>query len=190
MNAIKTTLALLVWALPSFALADKSSHHYDIAFSALYAEFNDAYALLDTKIKACSSAEYTDHDFNSVMQNIPKDISSEQLNAALFLLKKRYNDRCASDAVGYYVVKAANIKRLNRTLQEEKIKIKSNDTLNSVLEKINETEQLLFHAPASYFELLWQYQSISENNRKKLESIEELQSNYSMIKLLDEFEKI
>ena len=75
------------------------------------------------------------------------------------------------------------------TAQKENINMESSDRFKSILAKIKETEELLFSVPASYFQMLSQYQSISKTDRQKLVSIEELRSNYNMVRLMEALQK-
>lgn len=187
MNAIKSISFLLLYALITQASSNDDINHYEKAFSILHSEYEQAYGKLNNKIEQCNLRIEIDYD--STVGKIPKGLSKQQLNSALFILEKQQNDKCISNAVGMYVSKASNLKRAIKIAQKEKIKIKSSGTFIPNLIKIRETEELLFYTPDSYFKMLSEYHSIRTTDRKKLESIQELQSNYNMVKLMEALKK-
>lgn len=189
MNVIKSIIFLLLYALINQAGANENVNNYENAYSKLYLEYQNAHEMLNKKVEKCSLKTAFNYNFDSLVDKIPKGLSKQQLNAALYILKKMHGDKCTSSAVGIYVSKASDLKRVIKIVQREKINIKSSDSFKLTLTKINETEELLFYTPASYFQLLSQYQSISAADRKKLESIKELQSNYNMVKLVEALQK-
>lgn len=189
MSVIKALLFASTILLAQLAWSDEKLD-YDVLIAALEADYEQAYAQLNAKIEACSDAKNTPQDFAALARQIPKDISRKQLNAALFLLKKRYHDECASPAVGVYVVKAQDIKRLNARVLENNIQLQAADKLQAMLAKVDETEQTLFHVPEAYFEVVADYYTLSKDAREKLESIEGLRSNYNLVKLLDAYQNL
>ncbi len=185
MNATKSLVIFLICILFGQANADDDMAYYESAFLNLYSEYQIAYETLNKQVNNCSLRTERDYDFDSVVKKIPAGLSKQQLNSALFLLKKKHSDKCISGAVGAYISKASDLKYVIKIAQNEKINIESGAKLKSILMKIDNTKELLFSLPDSYFKILSQYQSISKTAQHKLESIEELQSNYNILDLIE-----
>ncbi len=189
MNVIKLLVVLWVCALFSQANAGEGVDYYENAFLDLHLEYELAYETLNKQIGKCSGRPEFRYDFSPVVKKIPVGLSKKQLNSAVFLLKKQHSDQCNSDAIGVYMSKSSDLKYVIKIAQSERINIKSSAKFESILVKIDALEKLLFSTPDSYFKMLSQYQSISETNRHKLESIEKLQSNYHILDLVDALEE-
>ncbi len=189
MNVIKLLAVLLAYTLFSQVNAGEDVDYYENAFLDLHREYELAYEALNKQIGKCSGRPESRYDFSPVVKKIPSGLSKQQLNSAVFLLEKKYSDKCNSGAVGAYMLKASDLKHVIKTIQSEKINIKSNAEVESILVKIDALEKLLFSTPDAYFKMLSQYQSISETNRHRLESIEALQSNYHILDLVDALEE-
>ena len=189
MSVIRAICFLLLYAVIVQAIASEDVSYYEKAFSNLYLEYQSTYEKLNDQVEKCSLRSEFDYDFGSIVEKIPKGLSKNQLNAALFLLKKQHSDDCNASAVGMYISKASDLKHVIETAQKENINMESSDRFKSILAKIKETEELLFSVPASYFQMLSQYQSISKTDRQKLVSIEELRSNYNMVRLMEALQK-
>jgi len=180
---------LLTGTLFTQANADGNVDYYENAFVNLYQEYELAYEALNKQIEKCSLRMKRGDDFSSAVKKIPAGLSKPQLNAAVLLLKKQHSDKCNSGAVGVYVAKASDLEHVIKTAQDRKITIKSGAAFKPILLKTDAVEQLLFSTSDSYFDMLSQYQSISKTAQHKLESIEELQSNYNMLDLMDALEE-
>jgi len=190
MNAIKLLVVLLVCTLfAQVNYADEGVDYYENAFLDLHLGYELAYEALNKQIEKCSLRPEFRYDFGPVVKKIPMGLSKQQLNSSVFLLKKQYSDQCNSGAIGVYMSKASDLKYVIKIAQDEKINIKSSVKFESILVKIDAMEQLLFSTPDSYFKMLAQYQSISETNRHKLESIDGLQSNYNLLDLVEALEE-
>ncbi len=185
MNATKLSVIFLICTLFGQANAGDGVDYYENAFLNLYSEYQVAYEALNKQVEKCSLRMGHDYDFGSVVKKIPTGLSKQQLNSALLLLKKKHSDKCVSGAVGVYVSKASDLKYVIKVAQNGKINIESSAKFKSILMKIDKTEELLFSVPDSYFKMLSQYQSISKDAQHKLESIEELQSNYNILNLIE-----
>ncbi len=160
------------------------------ALSSLYIEYQESYKILNETIEKCSVRKNVNYNYTKISSEIPSGLSKEQLAAALFLMKKQHSDKCSSCAVGNYLPKAAEIKQVIKTINNEKLELKTSIDLNLILSEIEEAETLLFSTPPSYFKLLSDYQSISLAARNKIESIDELKSNYNLVRLLDALEQL
>jgi len=189
MNAIKLLVVLLVCALFSQTSAGEGVNYYENAFLDLHLEYELAYETLNQQMEKCSLRPEFRYDFGPTVKKIPVGLFKKQLNSAVFLLKKQHSDRCNSGAIGVYMSKASDLKYVIKIAKSEKINIKSSAKFESILVKIDALEKLLFSTPDSYFKMLSQYQSISVTNRHELESIEELQSNYNILDLVEALDK-
>lgn len=169
--------------------ATEDSKYYENAFLNLQAEYKIAYKNLNAKMEKCSLHKKFDYNYGSIVSKIPKGLIKEQLNAALFLLKKQHSDICISSEVGLYVSKAWDFREIIKSAKYKNLKFKSGATYEKILSEISETESMLFYEPDSYFDLLSKYQSISVEKRRQLESIEELQSNYNMVNMSEALHK-
>ena len=189
MNVTKSIILVLMCVLTVQVGANEDSNYYENAFLNLQSEYKIAYDKLNAQVEKCSLHKKFDYNYGSIVGKIPKGLIKEQLNAALFLLKKQHNDTCISSEVGVYVSKAWDLRKIIKSAQYKNLKIRSGASFEKILEKISETESMLFSAPSSYFDLLSRYQSISAENRQQLESIEELQSNYNMVNMIEALQK-
>jgi len=185
MNVINLLVVFLACILFAQVNADDNVDYYENAFVNLYQEYELAYEALNKQIEECDFQSKPGYDFDSVVKIMPPGLSKQQLNAAVFLLEKKYSDKCNSGAVGVYVAKASDLEHVIKTARDKKITIKSEAAFKPILLKIDAMEQLLFSTPDSYFDMLSYYQSISKTARHKLESIKELQSNYNILDLMD-----
>ena len=173
----------------STALFADNNIKYEKIFFSLYSEYQIAYNELNLKIGNCSLQKKSDYDFPEMARKIPQHLSKTQLNSALFLLKKRYEDKCIHSELATYLIKSNYLKKLISIIQSQKIVLPSDTDIDSIVKQIDEMEELLFYTPATFFALLSDYETINLEDRKALESIKELQSSYNLVLLLDSIKK-
>lgn len=190
MNVYRKILLFCLLVLISQTYAFGANEHYLSAISNLNSEYQSVYKLLNDTIEKCSVRQGINLDYTLIAKKIPTKLSKRQLKAALLTMKNQFDTKCISGSVGLYLIKAAEIKQVEEIILNKKSELIALNNFNLVLDEINETKKLLFSKPPSYFEVLADYQSISQIQRQKIESIKELKSNYNLVKLLDALDKI
>jgi len=190
MIASRFLLLLFIAVQYNQVAANGTKDFYQSALSTLYKEYLESFKILNETVDKCSIRKNLDYNYSKLASKIPSGLSKKQLAAALLIMKKQHGDKCSSSAIGNYLPKAAEIKQVIKTIHSEKLELKTSIDLNKVLDEIEEIESLLFSTPPSYFKLLSDYQSISPGSRKIIESIDELKSNYNLVRLLESMEQL
>ena len=189
MSAIRAAFAILLLLCGSCARASDNHQNYQRAFDVAYSEYKSAYHELNKTVENCSLQKRADIDFDSVAKEIPSDLTKPQLSAALYFMKKYHSDMCERNAIGNYMQKAHGLNSLINLLESKKIKISARDKIGDIRKLLFSREKTIFFVPDSYLSLLANYQSISAQDRSKIESIAELQSDYNLVKLLNALER-
>lgn len=189
MNAIRAAFAILLLLSCSCAQATDTYKDYQRAFDVAYSEYKAAYQELNKTVEHCSLGKRTDIDFNAVAKKIPRGLTKLQLSAALYLMRKLHFDMCEHNALGNYMQKAHSLKSLLDLLEAKKIILSTGKKIEDIRKLLISREQTIFFVPDTYLSLLANYQSMSAQDRSKIESIAELKSDYNLVSLLNALEQ-